>query len=78
MLGVSDFTRFLVQGSCDPSGSCKLVRKGAWRQVAERGGRILTDVFVRESEGVAFANARIAPGSNVVADMIAHWDLLDP
>ena len=44
----------------------------------ERGGRILTDVFVRESEGAAFANARIAPGSNVVTDMIAHWDLLDP
>ncbi len=44
----------------------------------ERGGRILTDVFARESEGVAFANARIVPGSHVVADMIAHWDLLDP
>lgn len=44
----------------------------------ERGGRILTDVFIRESEGVAFAAARIAPGSHVVADMIAHWDLLDP
>ena len=44
----------------------------------ERGGRILTDVFARESEGVAFAMARISPGSHVVADMIAHWDLLDP
>ncbi len=44
----------------------------------ERGGRILTDVCVRESEGVTFAKARIAPGSHVVADMIAHWDLLNP
>ena len=44
----------------------------------ERGGRILTNVFARESEGVAFATARIAPGSHVVADMIAHWDMLDP
>ena len=43
----------------------------------ERGGRILTDVFIRESEGVNFAKARIAPGSHIVADMIAHWDLLD-
>jgi hypothetical protein len=43
----------------------------------ERGGRILTDVFVRESDGVAFANSRIALGSNVVTDMIARWDLLD-
>lgn len=44
----------------------------------ERGGRILTDVFVRESEGVTFATTRITPGSHVVTDMIAHWDLLDP
>jgi transposase-like protein len=44
----------------------------------ERGGRILTDVFARESEGVAFAAARVSPGSHVVADMVAHWDLLDP
>jgi transposase-like protein len=44
----------------------------------QRGGRILTDVFARESEGVAFATARISPGSHVIADMTAHWDLLDP
>jgi transposase-like protein len=44
----------------------------------QRGGRMLTDVCVRESEGVAFAAARIVPGAHVVADMIAHWDLLDP
>lgn len=56
-------------------------RRGDRRSVIalrERGGRILTDVFARESEGVIFATARIAPGSHVVADMIAHWDLLDP
>jgi hypothetical protein len=35
-------------------------------------------VFARESEGVAFATARISPGSHVIADMIVHWDLLDP
>jgi transposase-like protein len=44
----------------------------------QRGGRTLIDAFARESEGVAFATARISPGSHVVADMIAHWDLLDP
>ncbi len=43
----------------------------------ERGGRTLTDVFCRESEGVTFAGNRIAPGSHVMADMIAHWDLLE-
>ena len=55
-------------------------RRAARRSVIalrERGGRTLTDVFLREREGVAFAHARIAPGSHVVADMIAHWDLLE-
>lgn len=43
----------------------------------QRGGRTLTEVFARESEGVAFAKARIAPDAMVVADEVAHWDLLD-
>jgi transposase-like protein len=44
----------------------------------QRGGRTLTRTFLREPEGVNFARERIAPGSVVSADEIAHWDLLDP
>ena len=44
----------------------------------QRGGRTLTRTFLREPEGVDFARERIAPGSVVSADEIAHWDLLDP
>jgi hypothetical protein len=42
----------------------------------QRGGRTVTTVVARESEGVAFANARIAPGATAIADETAHWDLL--
>ena len=44
----------------------------------ERGGRTLTRAFLREAEGVDFARQRIAPGSVVAADEVAHWDLLAP
>jgi transposase-like protein len=44
----------------------------------ERGGRTLTRVCERESEGVAFARERIRPGSLVAADEVLHWDLLSP
>lgn len=44
----------------------------------QRGGRTLTRTFLREALGVDFARERIAPGSVVSADEIAHWDLLDP
>lgn len=43
----------------------------------QRGGRTLTRTFIREAEGVAFARARIAPGSVVSADEVSHWDLLE-
>ncbi len=55
-------------------------RKGDRRSVValrQRGGRTLTDVFTRESQGVDFAKARIAARSVVLADAVAHWDLLD-
>ena len=42
----------------------------------ERGGRTLTRSFLREAEGVEFANARVEPGSILSADEVAHWDLL--
>ena len=44
----------------------------------QRGGSTLTRTFLREAEGVGFARARIAPGSTISADEIAHWDLLEP
>lgn len=44
----------------------------------QRGGRILTRTFIREAEGVEFARERIAPGSVVSTDEVAHWDLLEP
>ena len=44
----------------------------------QRGGRTLRRTFLREPEGVDFARERIAPGSVVSADEVAHWDLLDP
>ncbi len=44
----------------------------------QRGGRILTRTFVREAEGIEFARTRIAPGSIISADEVAHWDLLEP
>ncbi|ANK81843.1 MAG: transposase [Rhizobiales bacterium NRL2] len=43
----------------------------------QRGGRTLARTFLREAEGVAFARERIAPGSSVSADEVAHWDLLE-
>ncbi len=44
----------------------------------QRGGRTLTRTFLREAEGVGFARERIAPGSAISADEVAHWDLLEP
>lgn len=44
----------------------------------QRGGRTLTRTFLREAQGVDFAQERIEPGSVVSADEVAHWDLLDP
>ena len=44
----------------------------------QRGGSTLTRTFLREAEGVGFARERIAPGSTISADEIAHWDLLEP
>ena len=44
----------------------------------QRGGRTLTRAFLREAEGVAFARERVAPGSVISADEVAHWDLLAP
>jgi transposase-like protein len=44
----------------------------------ERRGRTLTRAFLREAEGVGFAKERIAPGTIVAADEVAHWDLLSP
>ncbi len=43
----------------------------------QRGGRTLTRTFVREAEGIPFARERIAPGTIVSADEVAHWDLLE-
>jgi transposase-like protein len=42
----------------------------------QRGGRTMTRSFLREAEGVDFANARVEPGSILSADEVAHWDLL--
>lgn len=42
----------------------------------QRGGRTLTRTFLREAEGVAFAQERVEPGSAMSADEVAHWDLL--
>ena len=44
----------------------------------QRGGRTLTRTFLREAEGVGFARERVAPGSVISADEVAHWDLLAP
>ena len=44
----------------------------------QRVRSILTEVFSREREDVAFAMAPIAPGSHLVIDRIAHCNLLDP
>ena len=43
----------------------------------QRGGRTLTRTFVREAEAIPFARERIAPGTIVSADEVAHWDLLE-
>jgi transposase-like protein len=42
----------------------------------QRGGRTLTRTFLREAAGVSFARERVAPGSIIAADEVAHWDLL--
>ena len=42
----------------------------------QRGGSTLTRAFLREAVG--FARERIAPGSTISADEIAHWDRLEP
>jgi hypothetical protein len=46
--------------------------------VRQRNGRTLTRTFLREAESVGFARERVAPGSVVSADEVAHWDLLEP
>lgn len=46
--------------------------------LCQRGGRTVTRTFLREALGVDFARERIAPGSVISADEVAHWDLLDP
>jgi len=42
----------------------------------QRGGRTPTRAFLREAEGVPFAQERIEPGSGLSAGEVAHWDLL--
>lgn len=44
--------------------------------VRERGGRTVTGVFKRESEGVALARARVPFGATVHADEARGWDVL--
>lgn len=43
----------------------------------QRGGCTLTRTFLREAEGVGFAKERIAPGSTLSADEVAHRDLVE-
>lgn len=43
----------------------------------QRGGRTVTRAFLREAQGVEFAQERIAAGTAVSADEVAHWDLLE-
>ena len=45
--------------------------------IRDRDGRTLTTVTKRESEGLAFAASRIAPGTVVHADEASHWDALE-
>jgi transposase-like protein len=42
----------------------------------QRGGRTLTRTFLREAEGIDFAQECIEPGTVLSADEVAHWDLL--
>jgi transposase-like protein len=42
----------------------------------QQGGRTLTRTFLREAEGVGFAREKVARGSVISADEVAHWDLL--
>lgn len=42
----------------------------------QRGGRTLTRAFLKEADGVAFAEERIEAGSVVSADEVAYWDRL--
>lgn len=51
-------------------------KRGVIVVLRQRGGRTLTRAFLREAEGVSFAQERIEPGSSVSADEVAHWDLL--
>ena len=44
----------------------------------QRSGRTVTRTFLREAQGLGFARERIAPGSVVSADEVAHWDGLEP
>ena len=43
----------------------------------EKAGRTITTVTRTEAEGVPFAAARIAPGSEIHADEAGHWDALE-
>lgn len=44
----------------------------------QRGGRTLPRSFLREAQAVDFARERIASGSVISADEVAHWDVLEP
>ncbi|MBU0876737.1 MAG: IS1595 family transposase [Alphaproteobacteria bacterium] len=44
----------------------------------QRGGRTLPRTFLREAQAVDFARERVAAGSVISADEVAHWDALDP
>lgn len=45
--------------------------------IRDRDGRTLTSVHRKESEGVAFVNARALPSATVIADEANHWDWLE-
>ena len=59
-----------------------LANRSGKRRVAvvlrQRGGRTLPRSFLREAQAVDFARERIASGSVISADEVAHWDVLEP
>lgn len=55
-------------------------RRGTRRVVVvlrQQGGRTVTRTFLREAQGVEFAQERIVPDTVVSANEVAHWDLLE-
>lgn len=56
----------------------RLLKRRIVVALRQRGGHTLTRTFLREAGGVDFAKERIAPGSALSADEVAHWDLLEP